>query len=415
MDYPSTSNAHQIQFEVRDDEEQKQKLEDCIQLLVASGYFRARISGLKPFDKIVGGLVWCISLCNLSLDVDLLYSDNATIKQKIQVTEKIVRVLPQLECPYSLEPHQIQGLDCIHIYPVVQWFVKKAMEGRVARADQQETLISTITDRHLGKVSKPKASPAAVVSRFIFEEEKKPRSSPSKEVKTAKDELQQLEERIRAAQEESVLLDKELNDEVAQAEIIQRNLKGLELEKQRRDQLKENLSESELEEIRRLVEEMEVVRADEKTTKHEMRDKIQQVEDRIERINLVGQVCEFLFQAKNTSFKIKIVADEDLIREWEHSEAALQQERQLTGEATRKLMECQRQLDSTPSGNEMAQYQQRFIELYNQSNFYFDTLKNEAASSGHIESNDQAVPHSVQHSDRCAGIHREGIDRSEQY
>ena len=91
------------------------------------------------------------------------------------------------------------------------------MEGRVARADQQETLISTITDRHLGrkvrlkekvaskkcifsKVSKPKASPAAVVSRFIFEEEKKPRSSPSKEVKTAKDELQQLEERIRAVE-----------------------------------------------------------------------------------------------------------------------------------------------------------------------------------------------------------------------
>ena len=77
-----------------------------------------------------------------------------------------MRVLPQLECPYSLEPHQIQGLDCIHIYPVVQvgkfrgyviievrfqWFVKKAMEGRVARADQQETLISTITDRHLGR------------------------------------------------------------------------------------------------------------------------------------------------------------------------------------------------------------------------------------------------------------------------
>lgn len=50
------------------------------------------------------------------------------------------------------------------------------------------------------KVSKPKASPAAVVSRFIFEEEKKPRSSPSKEVKTAKDELQQLEERIRAVE-----------------------------------------------------------------------------------------------------------------------------------------------------------------------------------------------------------------------
>jgi len=25
-----------------------------------------------------------------------------------------------MKCPYQVEPHQIQGLDCIHVFPVVQ-------------------------------------------------------------------------------------------------------------------------------------------------------------------------------------------------------------------------------------------------------------------------------------------------------
>ena len=29
-------------------------------------------------------------------------------------------ILPKMKCPHAIEPHQIQGLDFIHIYPVVQ-------------------------------------------------------------------------------------------------------------------------------------------------------------------------------------------------------------------------------------------------------------------------------------------------------
>ena len=35
-----------------------------------------------------------------------------------------------MKCPHELQPHQIQGLDCVKIFPVVQWLVKKAMERR---------------------------------------------------------------------------------------------------------------------------------------------------------------------------------------------------------------------------------------------------------------------------------------------
>lgn len=56
--------------------------------------------------------------------------------------------LPRLKCPLRLEPHQIQGLDCIHIFPVVQWLVKKALETREALAVQQRNSALHEFDKH---------------------------------------------------------------------------------------------------------------------------------------------------------------------------------------------------------------------------------------------------------------------------
>ncbi|XP_048455187.1 coiled-coil domain-containing protein 93 [Rhincodon typus] len=124
-----------IEVETREDEEQSIKLTEILELLVAAGYFRARIKGLSPFDKVVGGMTWCITTCSFDIDVDLLFQENSTIGQKIALTEKIVSVLPTMKCPHCLEPHQIQGLDFIHIFPVVQWLVKRAIETREEMGD----------------------------------------------------------------------------------------------------------------------------------------------------------------------------------------------------------------------------------------------------------------------------------------
>ncbi|XP_024245285.2 coiled-coil domain-containing protein 93 isoform X1 [Oncorhynchus tshawytscha] len=124
-----------IQVETREDEEQSVKLAEILDLLLAAGYFRARIKGLGPFDKVVGGMTWCITTCNFDIDVDLLFQENSTIGQKIALTEKIVSVLPKMKCPHRLEPHQIQGLDFIHIFPVIQWLVKRAIETREEMGD----------------------------------------------------------------------------------------------------------------------------------------------------------------------------------------------------------------------------------------------------------------------------------------
>ncbi|CAO2636614.1 Coiled-coil domain-containing protein 93 [Lemmus lemmus] len=123
------------EVETREDEEQNVKLAEILELLVAAGYFRARIKGLSPFDKVVGGMTWCISTCNFDVDVDLLFQENSTIGQKIALSEKIVSVLPRMKCPHQLEPHQIQGMDFIHIFPVVQWLVKRAIETKEEMGD----------------------------------------------------------------------------------------------------------------------------------------------------------------------------------------------------------------------------------------------------------------------------------------
>ncbi|XP_071487637.1 coiled-coil domain-containing protein 93-like [Diadema antillarum] len=130
------AEGNEVEVETREDEEQNVKLGETIELLLAAGYFRARIKGLSPFDKVVGGMTWCITTCNFDIDVDLLFQENSTIGQKIALTEKIVAVLPRMKCPHRIEPHQIQGLDFIHIYPVVQWLVKRAIETREEMGDQ---------------------------------------------------------------------------------------------------------------------------------------------------------------------------------------------------------------------------------------------------------------------------------------
>ncbi|XP_072947799.1 coiled-coil domain-containing protein 93 [Epargyreus clarus] len=124
------------EVEVREDAEQLVKWHEISDALVAAGYYRAQLQGLSAFDKIVGGLSWCIELCDIDVDISLLFEENLTIGKKIALTEKIVKILPTMKCPYTVEPHQIQGLDFINIYPLIQWLIKYSSEFREAKEDE---------------------------------------------------------------------------------------------------------------------------------------------------------------------------------------------------------------------------------------------------------------------------------------
>ncbi|CAB3405195.1 unnamed protein product [Caenorhabditis bovis] len=107
---------------------QIEKREECIEILNAAGYKKVMSSSLDYFDRIVGGMVWCLVRCNISVDLNLLYEENCSIGHRISTTEVIVRALLGLNCPYRIEPHQIQGLDYVSIFPIIQWLVKVSEE-----------------------------------------------------------------------------------------------------------------------------------------------------------------------------------------------------------------------------------------------------------------------------------------------
>lgn len=71
------------QVEVREDAEQLVKWHEISDALVAAGYYRAQLQGLSAFDKIVGGLTWCIELCDIDVDISLLFEENLTIGKKM--------------------------------------------------------------------------------------------------------------------------------------------------------------------------------------------------------------------------------------------------------------------------------------------------------------------------------------------
>lgn len=71
-------------MDVTVDAEQIAKQQEIIDILVGAGYFRARIKKYDNFDRIVGGMVYCLeALDHSNLDVDLLFHDSLTIGQKM--------------------------------------------------------------------------------------------------------------------------------------------------------------------------------------------------------------------------------------------------------------------------------------------------------------------------------------------
>ena len=43
--------------------------------------------------KVVGGMTWCISVCDFDIDVDLLFQENSTIGQKMWVPQKPLSII----------------------------------------------------------------------------------------------------------------------------------------------------------------------------------------------------------------------------------------------------------------------------------------------------------------------------------
>jgi len=70
------------------------------------------------------------------VDVDILFTENATIGEKVQLSEKIIHVMRSMRCPHPLQANQIQGSDWAKVLPVIAWLIQKFFENRELTAKQ---------------------------------------------------------------------------------------------------------------------------------------------------------------------------------------------------------------------------------------------------------------------------------------
>ncbi|KAJ1454139.1 coiled-coil domain-containing protein-domain containing protein [Pelagophyceae sp. CCMP2097] len=128
--------AGEDQSSAAEHEDKERKLRDITSYLVSAGYFRARDAALTPFDKVVGGMCWCITHAHTSLDVDVLFRGNTSnTGQDIRLAEQIVLCLRAMGCPAPLQAHQIQGCDWAQVHPVIAWLIKTMFQARADRAE----------------------------------------------------------------------------------------------------------------------------------------------------------------------------------------------------------------------------------------------------------------------------------------
>lgn len=88
--------------EITTGNEENLKMREIFEILLLAGYFRIRIPSLNNFDKIVGGLSWCITCSNYNIDI--YYSEEMNLGQKIKVAEIICSSLKTMKCLYDLQP-----------------------------------------------------------------------------------------------------------------------------------------------------------------------------------------------------------------------------------------------------------------------------------------------------------------------
>ncbi|OAD53685.1 Coiled-coil domain-containing protein 93 [Eufriesea mexicana] len=408
-------SSETTEADVREDEEQTKKFQDIIDLLLAAGYFRARIKGLSNFDKVIGGMTWCIESCNFDVDIDLLFRENLTIGQKISLTEKIVAMLPKMNCPYRIEPHQIQGLDCIHIFPVIQWLVKRSIETREETADfvrsfalsqfhkkhsfsEDACTVQTVTEnlikniqlvqksyeprrlfkhkdgvkrdestRYFGTVLEYEAplysikiaSPAKTPSSDVKENE-------NKEELKEKENTEQITGNLAAIEENSARL-----SVVAMGNMV--GIQAQEIAKVAEKYATMSISETEESDatsssaaltalenqrtalqsrIRKLTKEKDALAA-----KHlDLTEKLN--ESRAKRQAIERKLQEI----KNGTSE----EEEDRVKEYEAQKEAVTKVRLQLAKKNRAIASLTRQLDDVPGRSELTQYQRRFMELYNQ-------------------------------------------------
>ena len=379
---------------------------------------------MPDFDKIVGGLVWCIEVCNFDIDVDLLFQEDLSIGKKIALTEKIVSVVKQMKCPFAIEPHQIQGLDYIHIFPVIQWLVKKTIETRQSEGDKvRKFAVGQYFKQHEADLENKTSIPQT---------ERKVKRSYRRingQAKEIEAEVTLMEYGVRKSRQmsngQAELIEHENNEEQIDTKMIQTvmdlpNLsaaferyekqknedvlqndpralqRAIEITKEQKDALSSRIKATNDEfEIHRPLTEMARKRVDQLVAEvNDLNHESAELETTPEKEELMSKLHKLVvkhekLKLKEAQFKEECHAEmAELIAENEQLENELKslqndkeqeviaisdEEQKLLEKMTKKLqavnvqiLKMERDIDAVPSRQELTQYQKRFVELDNQ-------------------------------------------------
>ena len=85
------NKAKQNKTKQQTTKQQTNRYQQILELLLTGGYFRARINGLTPFDKILGGLAWAISASNVDIDIDVFQVCPSNIKHQTTIIHTIIK------------------------------------------------------------------------------------------------------------------------------------------------------------------------------------------------------------------------------------------------------------------------------------------------------------------------------------
>lgn len=139
-----------MKVEIKNDQEEKEILLKIYKHLTDAGYMRANFNGLSPFDKIAGGLTWCITGSDNLNNIGFLfgYGEELNIRKKILLSERIINALLRAtkRCPIILQPHQIMGLDVDKLIIVIKWLISQNCKFGKTTTDHTQTLITLKLD-----------------------------------------------------------------------------------------------------------------------------------------------------------------------------------------------------------------------------------------------------------------------------
>ena len=171
----SSNGRNEDQTSSEERELSDQKFRDITSYLMSAGYFRARDPKLSPFEKVVGGMCYCITQSHTSLDVDIFRSSSNTTGQNIKLAEALVHRLRSMRCPASLQAHQIHGSDWKQVHPAIVWLIKHMFEARDDQAAKLRKFSEQQFEKHFKNIefltddsTKRKASPSVPERRFKY-------------------------------------------------------------------------------------------------------------------------------------------------------------------------------------------------------------------------------------------------------